>query len=150
MLGHSHGRPIVRHGGTAEGFRALYLRMPAEQRAWIVLCNRADARPQELVDRAIEAWQQRPQPIDGHYTSPELPARYRLAREGGQRVLAILRAGAAEEVRHVLSAQDDGSLRAGNLRLRPLASDAFVLETERARGIVLRRSGGPGAGPGGE
>lgn len=139
MLGSQDGLLTVRHGGGAQGFRHQYVRIPAQQRAIAVFCNRGDASPQVIVEQFLGP----AQPVrllEGNYRSEELPATYRLHHADDALKLTIARAGQEDRVFHFSrSVEDDGSFSVGGLVLRPQAADAFTLETERARGIRLQR-----------
>lgn len=139
MLGSHNGLLTVRHGGGAEGFRHQYVRIPAQERAIAVFCNRGDANPLVIVEQFLGP-SQPARPLEGHYRSAELPATYQVHHTDDGFKLTIARAGFEDRVHHFSpSANDDGSFNAEDLVIRPQADGTFTLETARVRGIRLHR-----------
>ena len=51
-----NGLPAYSHGGSTIGFRNHIVRIPARELTIIALFNRADARPEEMTRKLVEAW----------------------------------------------------------------------------------------------
>lgn len=77
----------VHHSGGAEGFLNFYARLPARNRAVIVLCNRGDVKPEQIarkiiaLDATLPPLPERKQALAGRYASPDLPVVYELGAE---------------------------------------------------------------------
>ncbi|MBL8858224.1 MAG: beta-lactamase family protein [Planctomycetes bacterium] len=56
VVGEQRGLATVRHGGSWVGFRAEFLRFPAQHVSVVCLCNLGSMNPSALADRVAEVW----------------------------------------------------------------------------------------------
>lgn len=54
--GEYRGLTAVGHGGADAGYRSMYIRYPEQQLSVVVLCNHADAKPEDLANRVAEVY----------------------------------------------------------------------------------------------
>jgi CubicO group peptidase (beta-lactamase class C family) len=148
------GLNTVRHGGAWAGYRAELLRFPDQQTSVAILCNRGDANPSALADRAADvilAGRMEPAPPAAPRTMAEgirLPAEMLRPRVG------TWRGRRTGEIRSIALEGDRLVWRfgGGTLPLTPLAADRLQLPTgtvlafdsENSRSVM--RPDGPIAG----
>lgn len=147
LLGTRLGHPVVQHGGGAEAFRHLFVRLPEQGLAVAVFCNRSDQPVQDMMDTAVAALvdpaptflAEGPEP--GKYRSAELLADYSLRGDGNVLQLEIRRDGAVGEPRVVeLVRRDAGRYEGQGITLLHDPGEAgFRLATSRVRAIEVTR-----------
>lgn len=145
MLGTRLGHPVIQHGGGAEAFRHLFVRLPEQGLGIAFFCNRSDQPVQEMMDAAIAALvgpapgfaAEGPSP--GRYRSGELLATYYLSGSGNALQLKIVRDEAAHEPHTVeLLRREAGRYEGSGITLLHEAGErGFRLETSRARAIAV-------------
>lgn len=143
MLGTRLGHTAIQHGGGAEAFRHLYVRLPEQRLGIAVFCNRSDQPVQDMVDAAIAALADPAPgvlagaPAPGHYRSPELRADYRLRGTGHVLYLDILPdAGTGEPVTVELVRRKPGRYEGRGLTLlHDAGEEGFRLSTSRVSGV---------------
>ncbi|TYC90499.1 beta-lactamase family protein [Novosphingobium sp. BW1] len=144
-IGRRGGERIVTHGGSAQAFKHVYLRLPDRGQSFALLCNRGDWKASATLEKALDAAGVRrpgmPQmPAAGTYHSEELNADYTLAREG--KGLAVTIATPLVESPRVLhfAPEDDGAFHAGPMRLAVTCDPArLTLSRGRSGELVLLR-----------
>lgn len=145
MLGTRLGHPVIQHGGGAEAFRHLFVRLPEQGLGIALFCNRSDQPVQDIMDAAIAELAgadpgfaaEGPKP--GRYRSGELLANYYLSGSGNALQLQIVRDGAEREPRRVELLRREAGRYEGNgiTLLHEAGEPGFRLETSRARAIEV-------------
>lgn len=154
MLGTRLGHRAIQHGGGAEAFRHLYVRLPDQRVGIAVFCNRSDQPVQDMMDAAIAtlvdpaASVLAETPPPGRYRSSELRADYRLRGSGGVLYLDILPAGSTAEPETVeLVRRQPGRYEGRGLTLLYDAGEnGFRLSTSRVPGVRVVPAGKDGGG----
>ena len=54
-IGFFHGLPVIRHGGSADGFNHLYVRFPETEEAIVLLCNYAGGADEAKLEAIFDA-----------------------------------------------------------------------------------------------
>ena len=148
MIGTRNGQYVVQHGGSAETFKSMYLRLPERRLAVVLLCNRSDWIAQDKADAVVEAVEgdifvDEPGPSsgDGRYVSDDLQAVYELSSEGDELNARVSSLYASQAERRVtFQRQADGSYLWGGTRLRFDADGrGFTLSTSRVRDLRFNR-----------
>lgn len=143
LVGQHQGREVVQHGGGAEAFKHLYLRVPAQKLAVAVFCNRGDANPNDVLDDAVDALLGPapgfvpPAPAAGRYRAESLDAEYIVSRHGERLVVEIVPDGAKTAGHRVeLRPTSGGAYSGDGATLTPLqGEDGFTIGTSRAKGL---------------
>ncbi|MDZ3831644.1 MAG: serine hydrolase domain-containing protein [Sphingopyxis sp.] len=123
-IGPLKGEYRVQHGGSAEGFKHSYVRMPERHRAFALLCNRGDWSASERMERIIAASDTASDPAArtppaGLFRSAELGADYALAPDGERLMVRISSRTAGPRARTLqFVRQPDGSYAADTIRIR--------------------------------
>jgi CubicO group peptidase (beta-lactamase class C family) len=138
----------VQHSGGAEGFLNYYARLPASNRAVVVLCNRGDVKPDQIarkiiaLDPSLPPLPDRKQALAGRYASPDLPVTYELGTEAGDKLPLTIhpQPGAVGSTRAVLLTKSaDGSYDGAGFHLVPDNDRAgFAVGYDQRRSGVLR------------
>jgi hypothetical protein len=162
-IGEYRGVPIVDHGGSTGGYRAVITRYPSAHTSFVALCNVSTADPSTLMRRVadivlanrftqpVPAAQRGPAArqaaasvvlpaaelakFAGRYYSDELDATYEL--KASDRVLIARRPRNAPDT---LTAIDARTFRSGGLTYQfAVGGKSFTLDAGRARGIEFVR-----------
>ncbi|MXP24729.1 serine hydrolase [Altererythrobacter indicus] len=136
---------VIMHGGSAEGFKHAYLRLPDRGRSFALLCNRGDWRASTKLAEALRA-SGTPlpgllhRPPQGVFHSDELNADYSLAAEGDN-LLVTIRSPLSDGAQVLrFEPGDDGRYHFGSMNLAPTDDPArLVLRRGRSGDIILIR-----------
>jgi CubicO group peptidase (beta-lactamase class C family) len=143
QVGRRQGRDVVQHGGGAEAFKHMYVRVPARKLGVAAFCNRGDIVSQDVADDALDALlgpapgYVPPAPAAGRYRAQSLDADYIVSRRGERLLIDIVPAQAQAPTHSIeLRRNASGDYSGDGATLKPLdGEDGFTLGNSRARGL---------------
>lgn len=147
-IGQRNGQHVVQHGGSAETFKSMYLRLPERRLAVVLLCNRSDWIAQDKADAVVEAIEgdifvdgPNPSSGTGRYVSEDLQAVYELSSADDGLNAQVSSVHTPRSQRRVkFQRQADGSYLWGGTRMRFDADGrGFTLSTSRIRDLRFNR-----------
>ncbi|MCC5914265.1 MAG: serine hydrolase [Balneolaceae bacterium] len=144
QVGTRKGQEQIGHGGSFMGFRTDYRRYPETGYAFLTLCNRGDAEPDELNGQLADLFMQEEfeaylMEYSGSYMNEELPIEYKLTVEEGN-----LKLNRELAPNGAMTEDDKDKWRAGSWdfvfkRENNGEITGFLVSTGRARNVEFKK-----------